>query len=165
VYAWYFRELPPGVPAADCHSINGLHLLYVGISPRRPPENGAPASRQQLRKRVRYHYRGNAEGSTLRLTLGCLLSPLIGIELRRVGSGSRFTFADGEARLSEWMEQNALVCWAAHADPRQAEMHLIGSLSLPLNLEANTHPFGPTLSGFRRAARARAVELPILRDV
>src|SRR6516162_5412092 len=69
VYAWYFRELPPGVPGVGCHSVDGLHLLYVGISPRRPPENGARASRQQLRKRVRYHYRGNAEGSTLRLTL------------------------------------------------------------------------------------------------
>ncbi|WP_386143941.1 GIY-YIG nuclease family protein [Streptomyces yanii] len=42
-------------------------------------------STQNLRTRVRYHYRGNAAGSTLRLTLGCLL----GLELRRVGSGKR----------------------------------------------------------------------------
>ncbi|WP_420481527.1 GIY-YIG nuclease family protein [Actinopolymorpha pittospori] len=36
-------------------------------------------SSQNLRTRVCYHFRGNAEGSTLRLTLGCLL----GLELRR----------------------------------------------------------------------------------
>ncbi|MET9440781.1 GIY-YIG nuclease family protein [Streptomyces sp. NPDC006610] len=53
-------------------------------------------STQNLRKRVRYHYRGNAAGSTLRLTLGCLL----GLELRRVGSGKRMTFGKaGEAIL------------------------------------------------------------------
>ncbi|WP_374939609.1 GIY-YIG nuclease family protein [Streptomyces sp. UH6] len=47
-----------------------------------------PTSTQNLRKRVRYHCRGNAAGSTLRLTLGCLP----GLELRRVGSGKRMTF-------------------------------------------------------------------------
>ncbi|WP_394816236.1 GIY-YIG nuclease family protein [Streptomyces mooreae] len=48
-------------------------------------------STQNLRKRVRYHYRGNAAGSTLRLTLGCLL----GLELRRVGSGKRNDLRQG----------------------------------------------------------------------
>ena len=139
-------------------------MLYVGISPRRSPLNGAPASRQNLRKRVRYHLRGNAEGSTLRLTLGCLLAEELNIELRRVGSGARFTFGRGEALLSDWMEQNAIVCWCPSSDPRAAEEQLIHSLQLPLNLEGNSHPFGPTLSGLRRAARARALELPILRD-
>jgi hypothetical protein len=51
----------------------------------------------------------NAEGSTLRLTLGCLLADELGIELRRVGSGKRFTFSTGEKRLSEWMEANARI--------------------------------------------------------
>ncbi|MER6923283.1 GIY-YIG nuclease family protein [Streptomyces spiralis] len=55
-------------------------------------------------RRGRYHYRGNAAGSTLRLTLGCLF----GLELRRVGSGTRLTFGRvGEARLSQWMAANA----------------------------------------------------------
>lgn len=64
-------------------------------------------STQNLRKRVRYHYRGNAAGSTLRLTLGCLL----GMELRRVGSGKRMTFGKaGETALSQWMAENTRVC-------------------------------------------------------
>jgi len=46
-----------------------------------------------MRERIPYHYKGNAEGSTLRLTLGCPLSEELDIELRRVGSGKRVTFA------------------------------------------------------------------------
>jgi hypothetical protein len=41
-------------------------------------------STQNLRKRVRYHYRGNAAGSTLRLTLGLLF----GLALRHVAAAS-----------------------------------------------------------------------------
>jgi hypothetical protein len=44
-------------------------MLYVGISPKRPPVDALKRSKQILSRRVRYHYRGNAEGSTLRLTL------------------------------------------------------------------------------------------------
>src|SRR5690349_422197 len=100
VYAWYFREVPPGVPTDECVRAHGATLLYVGISPKAPPANGRPPSRQRLRNRIRYHFRGNAWGSTLRLTLGCLLADSLGIELRRVGSGKRRTFADGERTLS-----------------------------------------------------------------
>jgi hypothetical protein len=55
---------------------SGLALLYVGISPKPPSAVGTP-SRQTLRSRLRYHFRGNAEGSTLRLSLGCLFSHLM----------------------------------------------------------------------------------------
>ncbi|MEU1194017.1 GIY-YIG nuclease family protein [Streptomyces sp. NPDC005859] len=63
-------------------------------------------STQNLRKRVRYHYRGNAAGSTLRLTLGCLL----GLDLRRVGSGKRTRRTSPPPLSSEN---------AGHQDPRQ----------------------------------------------
>ena len=119
--------------------------------------HGSPPSKQTLRKRLRYHYRGNAYGSTLRLTLGCLLGEQLGIQLRRVGSGTRLTFADGEAKLSEWMEQNAFVVWAVHPQPWEPEHELISHLSLPLNLDQNAeHPFHSTLSGLRKVARAEA---------
>jgi hypothetical protein len=76
------------------------------IAPSAPPRSGKQASKQSLWHRVRYHYRGNAEGSTLRLTLGCLLADPLGIKLRRVGSGKRLTFGLGEMKLSsEWQHQ------------------------------------------------------------
>src|SRR5918912_1397479 len=65
VYGWYFSEVPPSVPTDQCHWLDGKALLYVGISPKAPPTNGRPASRQTLRNRPRTHYTGNAEGSTL----------------------------------------------------------------------------------------------------
>ena len=87
VYAWYFKETPPRVPLEKCVIHENMHLLYVGISPSKPSRQGKTSS-QNLSKRIKYHYRGNAEGSTLRLTLGCLLAEHLGIELRRVGSGN-----------------------------------------------------------------------------
>ena len=83
VYAWFFDSCPQGVPTEGLVRSVGLALLYVGISPK-PPSTVGTQSRQTLRSRLRYHFRGNAEGSTLRLSLGCLLSQSLGIELRRV---------------------------------------------------------------------------------
>ena len=164
VYAWYFRCIPPGVPTSGCHTYQDLTLLYTGISPRHPPANGLSPSRQSLRHRVRYHFRGNAEGSTLRLTLGCLLAEELGIELRRVGSGFRMTFSSGEMKLSEWLEENAFVAWCPHPAPWVVEEHMISTLSLPLNLDQNRrHAFHRTLSELRRAAKTKARELPIAR--
>lgn len=74
VYGWWFRELPADIDTSGCAAKDGLILLYTGISPKKPPSNGKPPSSQQLRKRITTHYTGNAAGSTLRLTLGCLLA-------------------------------------------------------------------------------------------
>src|SRR6476620_466398 len=111
VYAWYFRKLDSRVPSLDCLAAGEFRLLYIGISPSAPPSNGKLPSKQSLNHRLRYHMRGNAEGSTLRLSLGCILAAQLGIELRRVGSGKRLTFGPGEQRLSEWLEENARVAW------------------------------------------------------
>lgn len=72
-----------GVPTEGCITQNGYTLLYVGIS---PDKKGKPNSRANLRQRIKTHYSGNAEGSTLRRTLGVLLATEQ-FPLRRVGSG------------------------------------------------------------------------------
>lgn len=163
VYAWYFKGTPPDVPTDGCVSRNGLTLLYVGISPRKPTNEEGLQSKQTLRKRLRTHLRGNASGSTLRLTLGCLLSDVLDIQLRRVGSGERMTFGDGEARLSDWIGANAFVTWLTCPEPWKVEEEAIQALSLPLNLDQNNkHPFHSTLTTKRRLARAQARSLPIV---
>lgn len=97
----------------------------MGISPSKPS-----ISRQQLKERVRQHYNNNAFGSTLRLTLGCLLADELGIELSRVGSsGKRLTFVDGEQALSNWMEANALVTWMETPEPWVLEPQIISWLT------------------------------------
>jgi hypothetical protein len=164
VYAWYFTSVPALVPDDKCHRHDGGVLLYVGISPKAPPANGAPASRQSLRTRIRYHYRGNAAGSTLRLTLGCLLSDDLGIGLRRVGSGTRLTFGhDGEALVTAWMAEHAKVTWTTVDHPWELEHELIRSHDLPLNLDQNRHhPFHAEMSAQRARQRALAKALPII---
>ncbi|BBX88403.1 hypothetical protein H5U98_25585 [Mycolicibacterium boenickei] len=163
VYGWWFRSVPADIDVSHCEQKDELTLLYAGISPSRPPTNGKPASRQNVRTRVTYHYRGNAEGSTLRKTLGCLLADALGIELRRVGSGTRRTFGDGEAVLSQWMSDNALVSWITTPEPWVLEHALFESLDLPLNLHDNSHNmFHRELTEIRAAAEARARSLPVI---
>lgn len=158
LYAWYFKDVPH-VPVEDCVKSNGKVLLYSGISPSAPPKNGKPPSKQNLWSRVRYHFRGNAEGSTLRLTLGVLL----GLELRRVGSGTRMTFANDEDTLSNWLEENAFVTWITDPEPWNLETKMIGTYSLPLNLAQNkSHPFHSKLSRLRSEAKEAARAKPIL---
>jgi hypothetical protein len=149
VYGWHFNQAPFPELADE-------RLLYVGIAPRYMANR---ISTQNLRKRIRYHFRGNAAGSTLRLTLGCLL----GLELRRVGSGKRMTFGkSGEAALSTWMAEHAHVCWIEHPEPWALESHLIAQLDLPLNIDQNArNPFRSCLKEIRAAARDRARQLPI----
>lgn len=163
VYGWWFRELPPLVVADGCRQYQDLRLLYAGISSNRPPQNGRSSSKQTLQKRIKYHYTGNAEGSTLRKTLGCLLADELGIQLRRVGSGARMTFVEGEQRLSAWMGENAYVSWAVRERPWELEDELIGTLDLPLNLQGNPHnQFHPVLTGARARCVAQAKALPVV---
>jgi hypothetical protein len=163
VYGWWFRRPPPLVEARDCHRHGDLRLLYAGISPRQPPRDGRPSSQQTLRQRVRTHYAGNAEGSTLRKTLGCLLAEELGIQLRRVGSGNRKTFGEGEQVLSAWMADNAFVSWVIRQSPWELEDALIAAVDLPLNLEGNSrHQFHQVLTQTRARCVAQANALPVL---
>jgi GIY-YIG catalytic domain len=157
VYAWFFKSIPPVVPTGDCVRRDSQVLLYAGIAPK------SPQSRETLRSRIRYHYRGNAEGSTLRLTLGCLLKDEIGTVLRRVGSGNRMTFGPNEKRLTEWLAKKAVVGWLEIAEPWVLEGHIIATTSLPLNIESNNkHAFCEQIRRIRVEARQHARAMPVL---
>ncbi len=162
VYAWYLTALPAEIDVSSCHSFGGGIMLYTGIAPRKPYADGR-RSKATLHQRVRYHYRGNAEGSTLRLTLGVLLADSLGLELRRTGSGRRRTFGTGEATLSEWMAAYARVAWVTTGEPWLVEEELIATFDLPLNLDQNSrNAFHGHLSSARKAAKKRAAALPVI---
>ena len=161
LYAWFFRNVPDDVlHQGGCLLVNGLTLLYLGIS---PDKAGKPSSGQSLRKRIRQHYAGNAEGSTLRRTLGVVLEHESGLPLRRVGSGKRITLTHGgEQWLDRWMDENAFVAWIEHPEPWAVEHQLLRELSCPFNIDGNSHhPFSSRLSARRRTALRRAREMPI----
>src|SRR5262249_36145447 len=106
VYGWGFRKLPPVVLADACRQHQGLRLRYAGSSPNRPPRKRRPPSKQTLRDRIRDHYTANAQGSTLRNALGCVVCDRVASHLRSVGSRTRMTLVVGEQGLSAWMAEN-----------------------------------------------------------
>ena len=162
-YAWFFKNIPHRVKTDDCVVKDGLTLLYVGIS---PDKIGKPNSKQNLRMRITNHYRGNAEGSTLRRSLGVLLTDRSEFPLRRVGSGNRMTFTHlGEQWLDDWMEKNAFVCWLEHSAPWGLEEELLETVSLPLNIKDNNdHIFAIELSRLRKEAVTRARAMPVANE-
>jgi hypothetical protein len=161
VYAWFFDEAPPAVPLDRVVAVDDWVLLYVGISPKEPPRNGRLSRSQGLRPRIRTHFRGNASASTLRLSVGALLSDDLGLDLRCVVTGPsgkpRLHFHSGEPQLTNWLQLHARVAWIETAEPWTVEPGIVHSLSLPLNLGHNEdHPFHATLSARRDAVRERA---------
>ena len=94
-----------------------------------------------------------------------LLGKELGIELRRIGSGERRTFAGGEAVLSQWMAEHALVSWVVRPEPWLFESELIATLDLPLNIQGNKrNAFYPELKRLRRAAAVSADKLRVLKE-
>ena len=140
VYVWFFDEIPDGVPTGGCHVAEHGTARYVGIA----------TVKRTLRSRLQNHFRGNASGSTLRLTLGCHL----GIALRR--TGNRLTFGDQEPVVSAWLAAHGRVACVADPAPERLERELLGSGRFPLNIKDNPHPYAAKVSGLRAAARAAA---------
>ena len=61
--------------------------------------------------------------------------------------------------MSQWMADNAFVCWQQDNAPWVRERELIEELPLPLNLDANkSNPYAATLSGLRHSAREGGVD-------
>lgn len=167
-FGWWFRTVPEAIDVSGCEVRDGLTLLYLGSSPGPPPETGPRPVAQDLYKRIRFHFGGtggDAHGSTLRKSLGLLLAKELGLQLRRVGSGKRQTFAGGEAVLTQWMAENALVSWVIRPEPWLFEDTLITLFQTPLNLNDKTrNPFYPELTKIRRDASKRAGKMRVLAE-
>jgi hypothetical protein len=100
---------------------------------------------------------GNASGSTLRCSLGCLLARKLGIALVPTGRKARLSFGSGESALNEWIEDNARVAWVEYPSPWEIESEVISALSPPLNLHHNRkNPFYPRMRALRTDAAQRA---------
>ena len=163
VYAFFFKEVLPGVPVDGCFTHDGLTLLYIGGS---PDKKGKASATQTLQQRVRYHFKGNADGSTLRRSLGILVAKESGYPLRRVGSGKKMTLTNkGEQWLDRWMQENAFVTWIENEEPWDLENKLLNSLSIPLNIQGNKHhPYASLLAQIRSQAIVQAEETDIVDD-
>jgi hypothetical protein len=144
-YAWFFTDPPDEVPIGDCCARDRAYLVYLGIA----------SSKRSLRDRVREHFTMNAEGSTLRKSLGCLLEEKLSTVLTRIGS--RRTFSARETALTQWMQTHGRVVWFQMRNPERIENQLVTLPLPPLNLDQNeAHPFHRKLKEIRSRARQRA---------
>ncbi|GAA5530220.1 GIY-YIG nuclease family protein [Herpetosiphon gulosus] len=153
MYGWWFKTLPPQVPSAGCWQVDDWTLLHIGIS----PSGHNPKTTRHLRQRLNDHLSGGANRSTLRMSLGCLLSEQLNLRLAPHGASKYLTFGAGEQRLSRWLTQHTGVSWMLHAQPWELKPMILKQYVLPLNIKANDHPFVATLKHLREQARLRVV--------
>ncbi len=163
VYAWWFDEAPADFDIVGCARSGDLTLLYTGISPKRPPQNGRSPSKGHLRA---------ADPDSLRRQCGGVNTPqdarLLALRAARHrtatgglrhqthvrrGRGDPIAL-DGGARL---------VSWVTRERPWELEDHVIATLDLPLNLDGNSrNAFYADLKYARGRCTARANELPVV---
>jgi len=164
IYAWYFKTTPninlfkkyyqiesnaKSLFLQDSFKFKNYQLLYIGISPK------DTKSKNNIRNRIKGHMNGNAYGSTLRLSLGCLLSNELNITLNKYGSSIHF--GEGEEKLSEWINHNAFVTFQTCEKPWDVEKEAIKTLLLPLNIRDNKNSvFKKPLEEIRKNAKRMA---------
>ena len=140
IYGWYFNEIPPYVPYKKCaHTrprLKKWRLLYIGKG-------------KSLKKRILgFHFNGDADVSTLRLSLGCLLIKhhklCLYKRLSKTEGKYDYTFGDkGEKEISNWMKKNTRVAWVASPNYETLEKNAIHTYTLPLNIKENPNLFVP----------------------
>ena len=149
LYCWWFEKrmiqklLPKIKLAGYPEYCNGWifkrkwNLLYIGKA-------------SNLKRRILdYHFRGDADVSSLRMSLGCILVMELEICLWKRPRPSEgeygYTFGDeGEEKLSRWMGQNARVRWGGEPPDYEAlEKKYIRQYAPLLNTDDNPHLFSP----------------------
>lgn len=129
-YIFVLREnskLPDvGIPVIYT-KFRDYEVIYVGL-----------ASSSLKDRDVKKHLNGNAGGSTLRKSLGCLLGfNLIPRDSHYNNNGkTKFNVTD-ESKLSEWIKTNLLLLYYTNKEFDHIESLLIQTLNPPLNLSKN----------------------------
>jgi hypothetical protein len=121
--------------------------LYIGIS------------KNLAQREFDTHFAAGQSGfSTLRRSLGALLSNQLDLHARPRGTGASdsnyrcYRFDDqGEQRLSDWMAINLRVGIQPVANPKAIEKDLIALACPPLNLTHWSNPDAPTIKTARKA--------------
>ena len=150
IYGWYFDRLPPFVPSVGCTVVKKWWifkrwtLLYIGKA-------------KNLKERIiDYHIDGKhypkGTMSTLRLSLGCLLSDKLGLILYY----PRESFGKRDRNLNKWLTKHVRVAWIVSRNMRVLEEKAIWRYILPLNIKDNEHPFKYPLKQLRKSFKRTA---------
>ena len=123
------RKLPNvGIPVTYT-KFREYEVIYVGLA------SGSLKDRD-----VKKHFNGNAGGSTLRKSLGCLFGyNLIPRDSNYNSNGKTKFSATDESKLSGWIKTNLLLFYYPNKDFVNVESRLIQELNPPLNLNKNNN--------------------------
>lgn len=127
----------------------GLNVIYVGL-----------ASKSLSKRDFRQHFRGNNAGSsTLRKSIGSLMSLTKIPRDKKVDSKkTKFSIQD-EKKLTKWMNENLVLFVCPNADYINVEIKLINEFNPPLNLKDNRNEinsnFRKLVSSLRNASKER----------
>jgi hypothetical protein len=124
--------------------VHGYDLMYIG------------ASLDPLRRRVLAHLTGNTKGSTLRMTVGMILSTDLNLEPIGNRRHAYYDFGEGEYRLTEWLLTHTRVAFIESDDPFGLEWSILQQVPLPLNIShRKRHGFSKYLLAMRAYYAAR----------
>ena len=157
VYAWYFDALPGCLHDGDYLHVDWWTVLYVGVAGQ------DTSSKATLHSRIiEKHLGNNADMSTLRKSLGCLLRQKLGLIPEMKGNEHARSFwwgRSGERRLTDWITEHASIAWVLDDEPwklEKAVLELYGR-TLPLNIRKNrANRFRQLLERLRTAAKNEA---------
>jgi len=142
IYAHWYRALPhTRIDASAMHKVGEWHLGYIGIT----------LSKNGLRGRLNQHFRGNAEGSTVRYSLGSLMRRQL---LLKGSKGKTKSWGAWETDLTTWMAGNMRFSFFPCANPKDLEVWFLKEFYLPINHKGNDEcHFWPVLDITRQIAR------------
>jgi hypothetical protein len=134
--------LPPLLTNVTFKKLNGLRILYVGISGR---------SIYKRHNRQHFHDKGV---STLRKSVGVLFRYLLIQRSTKTGwKKTRFSDKD-EQLLSAWMKKNLTVYYHITPDYEKLERAIIDAFNPPVNVKGNKNAinlaFRTTLTALRK---------------
>jgi hypothetical protein len=128
-------------------------LLYVG------------ASIDPLRRRVLAHLTGNSKASSLRMTLGAILTEELLLDPIAGANRGYYDFGFGEARLSQWIVSTTRIGFYPSDDPYDLERDILRCVPLPLNIDQRKrHRFSRyllMLRGYYSARPTQRGRLPV----
>ena len=148
VYAWYFNIKLCNKLLFNILDVGDPDYVKGRIFKKRWKRVYIGKGINLKRRILGYHFCGDADVSSLRMSLGCLLVKELKICLwkrpRPKEGEYGYTFGDeGEEKLSKWMAKNAWVAWSESSNYEKLEEQAIIEYSPVLNTIGNQRPFAP----------------------
>lgn len=120
-------KLPDILIVPIVSKFENLRVIYTGIT-----------GKSLQGRDSKQHFNGNAEGSTVRSSVGALLGFKNTFRITKKGKTKKTKYKiDQEVQISDWMKGNLIMYYIESEDYTENEDKLINHFNPPLNLRGN----------------------------